>query len=224
MRVDGSVAADGFAGRCYARAADYVVADRRVFAALVAVTALPQIAADLSNDETAINLTALLLSFIQIYVNLLVTFRALDHGGGGSPGYVRSHLTEGRYGGAFALGFVSVAAILGGLILMIVPGILLMLLWSVSLPALAAERIGAIDALRRSWNLTRTALRSVAVTAMPILLAWLAMFACVAVTFYHPQTLDVMNVALNLALSALLPFSAAVWVFAYLELRDAGSA
>ncbi|WP_326523294.1 hypothetical protein [Sphingomonas sp.] len=200
------------------------MADRIVFAVLVGATALPQIAADLSADETAINLTALVLSFVQIYVNLLVTFRALDHGGGAPPGYVRADLTEGRYAGAFALGFASVAAILGGLILLIVPGVLLMLLWSVSLPALAAERIGAIDALRRSWRLARPALRPLALTLLPIVLAWLAIFAGVAVMFCRPQMIDVISGVLNVAMSALLPFSAAVWAFAYLELRDAGSA
>lgn len=42
-----------------------------------------------------------------------------------------------------------------GLVLLIVPGLILLTLWSVGAPAIVVERVGAIEAFGRSWNLVR---------------------------------------------------------------------
>jgi hypothetical protein len=42
-----------------------------------------------------------------------------------------------------------------GFILLIVPGLFLLTMWSVGAPAIVVERIGAIDAFGRSWNLVK---------------------------------------------------------------------
>ncbi|MFL6856881.1 MAG: hypothetical protein ACJ8EB_03115 [Allosphingosinicella sp.] len=53
-----------------------------------------------------------------------------------------------------ALGILSGIAIMFGLILLLVPGIMLWVRWSVAGPALVAERLGPIEALGRSAELT----------------------------------------------------------------------
>jgi hypothetical protein len=49
---------------------------------------------------------------------------------------------------------ISVAAGIG-LVLLVVPGIFLAVKWSMTFPVIVAERAGAFDAMRRSWELTR---------------------------------------------------------------------
>jgi hypothetical protein len=43
-----------------------------------------------------------------------------------------------------------------GFIACIIPGIILLTLWSVTAPAIVVERLGVFDALGRSWNLVKT--------------------------------------------------------------------
>lgn len=65
-------------------------------------------------------------------------------------------------GGAFkfilpmlALSIISTLGFMIGLVLLVVPGIILMTVWSVSGPALVAERVGIFEALGRSRALTK---------------------------------------------------------------------
>ncbi|MFL6729234.1 MAG: YciC family protein [Sphingomicrobium sp.] len=55
------------------------------------------------------------------------------------------------------LAIVSAIGIGFGLILLVVPGIILMLMWSVAVPVLVAERTGIFESLRRSGALTKGA-------------------------------------------------------------------
>jgi hypothetical protein len=55
----------------------------------------------------------------------------------------------------FMMAILSGAAIGLGLLFLIVPGVLLYLIWSVAGPALVEERLGPLQALRRSRDLTR---------------------------------------------------------------------
>lgn len=55
----------------------------------------------------------------------------------------------------FLLGLLSALGLLLGLLLLVVPGIILYVIWSVAAPALVEERLGPIQALRRSHYLTR---------------------------------------------------------------------
>ncbi len=68
--------------------------------------------------------------------------------------------------GCFSAGFAKLAPMLGltllwwiavmfGLILLVIPGILLMVMWAVAMPALVVEDSGVIDAFNRSRDLTR---------------------------------------------------------------------
>jgi hypothetical protein len=53
------------------------------------------------------------------------------------------------------LGLLTAVAFAVGLVLLIVPGIILYVMWSVAAPALVDERLGPLEALERSGDLTR---------------------------------------------------------------------
>lgn len=55
------------------------------------------------------------------------------------------------------LAIVSAIGIMLGLVLLIVPGVILALMWSVAVPALVVERVGVFEALGRSNTLTKGA-------------------------------------------------------------------
>jgi hypothetical protein len=55
----------------------------------------------------------------------------------------------------FILAIVTYIGLVLGMVLLIVPGIILGLMWTVSIPALVVENIGPMQALGRSRNLTR---------------------------------------------------------------------
>jgi hypothetical protein len=56
---------------------------------------------------------------------------------------------------AFLLGLVTTVAIFVGSVLLVVPGVLIALAWSVGAPVLGVEKTGVLKALRRSAALTR---------------------------------------------------------------------
>ncbi|HEU0098510.1 MAG TPA: hypothetical protein VFQ67_07020 [Allosphingosinicella sp.] len=53
------------------------------------------------------------------------------------------------------LGVMSAIALIFGFLLLIVPGVILYVMWSVAAPALVEERLGPVEALGRSSDLTR---------------------------------------------------------------------
>jgi len=57
----------------------------------------------------------------------------------------------------FGMAVLSGLGILAGLVALIVPGIILYVMWSVAAPALVEERLGPVEALGRSRELTRGA-------------------------------------------------------------------
>lgn len=61
----------------------------------------------------------------------------------------------GRYPRAFLVSLVSTLAMLAGLVLLVIPGLILLLRWAVVYPAMLAEDQGVGGSLRRSWDLTR---------------------------------------------------------------------
>ena len=52
------------------------------------------------------------------------------------------------------LGILMSLGIMGGLILLVVPGIILMLMWMVSTPVLMTENLGVVESMKRSSQLT----------------------------------------------------------------------
>ena len=114
----------------------------------------------------------------------------------------------------------STVAIGLALLLLVLPGILLFLLWSLALPILAAERVGSGESLARSWRLARASMAPITVVSLLWLAVLAALFGATLLLDTAPQMPWLATtIALNLALSALFPFSTSVWAFAYMALR-----
>lgn len=87
----------------------------------------------------------------------------------------------------FLLGLVSAIAIALGFLLLLVPGIMLYVMWSVAAPSLVEERLGPIEALGRSSDLTRGARWKIfGLTLVVVVLYWMfsALVAMLSITFY----------------------------------------
>ena len=80
------------------------------------------------------------LSLLTLYLQLLLTIRTTALIGAGPPGYTPDRWTEGRYASAFLLSILTVLGSLAGFALLVVPGLLLLTLWSLALPALVCAR------------------------------------------------------------------------------------
>lgn len=210
----------GFTRRQLARALHRVRADWRAFAICVAVSFVPTAAIDLSTGEGPSTWPSVATSFVHLYLTLRLTFRTLAAEGEIPPGYDPRRPTDGRYPANYLLNLLFLLGVIAGLIAFVVPGVALYLLWSVALPALASERISVIDAMRRSWTLTRPALGRVALLAAAIaLLVLLLMLAAATCMTLAPEWGPPLIVALDLAMSVTLMFSPIVWTYAYLALR-----
>jgi hypothetical protein len=70
------------------------------------------------------------------------------------------------------LAIISGVGIMLGMILLIVPGVILALMWSVAVPALVVERVGVFEALGRSNALTKGAKWKIFGLALIILVAY----------------------------------------------------
>lgn len=96
-----------------------------------------------------------LVGLLTLYLELLVTAQALVALGRRPAGWDPRRPTMGRYPRAFAVSLVVGAAALAGLVLFVLPGLVLLLRWSLALPIVLAEDEGVAASLRRSWALTR---------------------------------------------------------------------
>jgi hypothetical protein len=91
-------------------------------------------------------------------------------------------------GQAFAvltLGLITGLGTMIGFVLLIIPGIILTLAWFVTVPAMVTERLGVMDAIRRSNRLTGNARGSifglvVAISLAGLLFGWLVQLAASA--------------------------------------------
>lgn len=131
------------------------------------------------------------------------------------------------------LGILSAIAIMLGLVLLIVPGVMLWVLWAVAGPALVAERLGPIKAMSRSAALTKGARWKVfAVQLLLLVFGWIvgAALTSVLMTVYGglqpmaqamsgglPVTWIVLNALVTTVVSAI---SAIVLASLYIELRE----
>lgn len=78
----------------------------------------------------------------------------------------------------FALSILASIAIVLGMVLLLVPGIILGLMWSVSLPAMAGENLGVLASLGRSRALTKGSRMMIFLTFLVVLVAiYIVIFA-----------------------------------------------
>lgn len=62
--------------------------------------------------------------------------------------------TEGRFVSALGLSLIWWAGVIIGGLLFVIPGVVLLVRWSISLQAFVGEKLGISESLRRSWVLT----------------------------------------------------------------------
>lgn len=127
---------------------------------------------------------------------------------------------------AFIVALVGGVAVLLGLILFVIPGIIMAIAWSMSTPALVIERTGIFGALSRSAQLTRGhrwALLGLMICFVLVMIAILilvgAVGAGVGFAVGEPHLATQIGSALGGSLGALL--GAVMFTTAYAELRGA---
>ena len=209
-----------FARARYGEALVQMRRDVKVVGLAIAISTIPRIVADIALEESAAMLLLSTLNLVDLYLTLLPTYRTLDAFGAPPTGYDRSRPTQGRYPSAFLLSLLSVCGAVLGAIFLIVPGILLFLRWSVALPALAAENLSPVGALRRSWRLTRTALGGTGLIALGFVL-FIAVFVPPLLLAENARSVVFATVALDVAGSLAILFGAITWACTYLALRRA---
>lgn len=122
------------------------------------------------------------------------------------------------------LAFVPCIGLIGGVIL----AVFLSTKWSLAMPAIIVENVGASDGLRRSWNLTeaffwRVLGTSFAANLLTLLITMLPTYFAVylfSLTDISQDIIQIINLLIEqVALLIALPFSQAVIVLIYYDLR-----
>jgi hypothetical protein len=128
-----------------------------------------------------------------------------------------------RFGAAFGFSLLSNLAIILGLVLLIVPGLMLLTRWALGLPALLREDLSVSEAMGRSSRLTegnRWRILGLGLLIwVPFLIAMMAVGALTAV-MAGEESLDTLpfNILINLAAGGATILSSLCWTEAYLTL------
>ena len=168
----------------------------RIAIAMVLLVAIP-VFADLGvdpRDRSGIDIVA---AFVSVFLQTWLTVAVLE---------ANDRRQGGRgVGTVFGIGILNGLGVLIGLVLLIVPGIFLLVRWSISVPYALAEDVGVIDALQASFEQTRDAF-------WPILAVLIACYAPSALAFASIYLFEtdgitlisslVVNVSINVALFA----------------------
>lgn len=134
-----------------------------LFSAAVTILTALGTAIDLSPEGAAGAITTL-YTLPSLYLQALLTAAAL--------GLDPIRTASRRFPAIFGLSLLFGIGIVFGLVLLIIPGLLLLVRWSLSLPVLLGEESGVTESLRRSWELTAEHwMLALAVTSV-LLLAW----------------------------------------------------
>jgi hypothetical protein len=116
-----------------------------LFAAVVAILSAAGSAVDLAPDSATFLLT-ILFTLLTLFLETALSASALQ---------LDPVRTAGRnFVPVFGLSLFYGVGVSIGLFLLVVPGLVLLLRWSISLPVLLAEKSGVMGSLRRSWELT----------------------------------------------------------------------
>jgi hypothetical protein len=187
MREAGSVLSD--LGDLFAQAFRLMRERPAMFAGVVAVLTASGVGVDLAS-EGQVGPMLILAGLLGLYLQLLLNASALEL----DPIATATRRFAAMFGQSVVLGL----AVGLGLLLAVVPAMVLLVRWSISVPVLLVEKRGVYESLRRSWELTagRWGLAS-AVTGIliiaygpQILLSWLTAYptlpvpSVLAVNFY----------------------------------------
>ena len=114
--------------------------------------------------------------------------------------------------------------IVGGLILLVVPGLVALTYWSGIIPAIVVERTGVLDAFRRSQQLvTGNGLRVFAIIVITVLVGSIVANVIAIALSPLPRYVD-LYVASVIANAVTMPYVAVAWTVMFFELRQAKEA
>jgi hypothetical protein len=114
--------------------------------------------------------------------------------------------------------------IVGGLILLIVPGLVALTYWSGIIPAIVVERRGVLEAFRRSQELVSgNALRVFAIIVITVLIGSIVANVIALALSPLPRYVD-LYVASVIANAVTMPYVAVAWTVMFFELRRAKEA
>ncbi len=126
---------------------------------------------------------------------------------------------EPRLWTLLAVGIIAAVGVAGGLILFILPGLVLLTYWSLTVPAVVIETQGIVGAFRRSMRLVSgDALRVFAVILLTVLLATIVAYMILILMSPLPEFFDV-YVAGVVANAITMPFVALAWTLMFFDLR-----
>jgi MFS family permease len=104
-----------------------------------------------------VGLVALIITVIINAVLQAAIMRGAAHGSIGDPVDIDASYKWGfaRFGSVLLISILVGLAVFGGFLLLIIPGIIFLVMFSVSIPALVVENLRGTDAMSRSWNLVK---------------------------------------------------------------------
>ncbi len=209
-------------GHVLSRAKELFGANPGFFFTITLIAALPGLLFHRAYAEAPhqigwrLGIAFILVTILNTIAQAMILFTALEHLRGlpVQPGEaVRKSLQ--RFFPLLVLGIVASAAIGVGLIVLIVPGLVLLVVWAVVVPACVAENLGPIASMSRSASLTKGHRWSVFWIILPVVVssfvvswlldlvlsplgslvagiaglvwtaAWFAYWNCVLVVIYH---------------------------------------
>ena len=178
----------------------------RLVPAMLLLTAVP-VYADMAASPREYSAFNLLISVMVLFLQIWLTVALLE----------AHDLRRGNrgVGTVFAIGILSGLGVLAGLILLVVPGLVLFVRWSMSVPYALAEDLGATDSLRASFEETRDSfwpillLLSACYVPFGIAIAGMALLEADGVTIFSSVLI---NMLINLALFAGWHASVAVYL------------
>ena len=107
---------------------------------------------------------ALIVALVGVVIGVIINavlqaaiMRGAAQGSIGDPVDIDASYKWGfaRFGSVLLISLLVGLAVLGGFILLIIPGIIFMVMFAVAVPALVVENLRGTDAMSRSWNLVK---------------------------------------------------------------------
>ena len=149
------------------------------------------------------------LTFVMLYVQLYITGVALSEANLAGYEYDARSPTRGRFASAFGQTIIYTFGVIAGLALLIVPGLILLVRWSVCLPALLAEDLTIGESLKRSWDLTSRNWTPIGIVELIIVLLWVVPAGFLIMLY---PDFDAPNVSTAFFVNGLMSFTAvAAW-------------
>ena len=160
----------------------------------LAVLAGGGILSDLAGVD--MNVGNLLYNLAALWFELWLTVALLKDSG-------NRETNAGWFGALFAVSLIGQVCVVLGLLLLVLPGVILFVRWSLGVPIVLSQRVSAIEALRQSWQATERHFWPIlAVLLIVYLPLGLLAFGLVAATAEGAPIVSA--IAFNLLLSVML--------------------